>query len=93
MIQKAFREHLPAMPQIRDMTEARKKMVRSIVKRGGRYAQPDFFPEFFKYVSKSKFLTGRSENPWHGCCFDWLLKPANFQKIIEGNYHPEQKHA
>lgn len=92
-IAKAFREILPALPQPKDMTEARRKMIRSIVKRNPKYSKPEFFPEFFKYVSKSDFLMGRTERPWQGCCFDWLLKPANFQKIIEGNYHPEQKHA
>lgn len=93
VITKAFSENLAALPQPRDMTEKRKKMVRSIVKRGGRYAEPDFFAKFFAYVAKSDFLMGRSASPWHGCCFDWLLKPENFQKIIEGNYHPETDNA
>lgn len=89
----AFNNHLPALPQPRDMTEKRKKAIRSIVKRGGRYAEPDFFSRFFAYVSKSDFLMGRGAKPWRGCCFDWLLKPENFQKIIEGNYHPEDDNA
>lgn len=92
-ISQAFHEHLAALPQPRDMTEKRKKAIRSIVKRGGRYAEPDFFARFFAYVAKSDFLMGRSSNQWHGCCFDWLLKPENFQKIIEGNYHPEDDNA
>lgn len=93
LITQAFRKNLGALPQPRDMTEKRRKMVRSIVKRGGRYAEPDFFPKFFGYVAKSDFLMGRGPKPWHGCCFDWLLKPENFQKIIEGNYHPESENA
>lgn len=89
----AFGEHLAALPQPRDITEKRKKAIRSIVKRGGRYAEPDFFAKFFCYVAKSDFLMGRGAKPWHGCCFDWLLKPENFQKIIEGNYHGEGNNA
>ena len=92
-ITQAFSDHLAALPQPRDMTEKRKKAIRSIVKRGGRYAEPDFFARFFAYVAKSDFLMGRGAKPWHGCCFDWLLKPENFQKIIEGNYHPEDDNA
>jgi hypothetical protein len=92
-VTKAFGDHLGALPQPRDMTEKRKKAIRSIVKRGGRYAEPDFFARFFAYVAKSDFLMGRGAKPWHGCCFDWLLKPENFQKIIEGNYHPEDDNA
>ena len=68
-------------------------MVRSIVKRGGRYSEPEFFAKFFAYVAKSDFLMGCGAKPWHGCCFDWLLKPENFQKIIEGNYHGEGNNA
>lgn len=93
LVTSAFSEHLSALPQPRDMTEKRRKMVRSIVKRGGRYAEPDFFAKFFGYVTKSDFLMGRGAKPWHGCCFDWLLKPENFQKIIEGNYHGEGNNA
>lgn len=93
MITKAFREHLAALPQPRDMTDKRRRAVRSIVKRGGRYAEPDFFARFFAYVAKSDFLMGRGAKPWQGCCFDWLMKPENFQKIIEGNYHPEDDNA
>lgn len=93
MIAESFGEHLDALPQPRDITEKRKKAIRSIVKRGGRYSEEDFFPKFFEYVSKSDFLMGRSERQWHGCCFDWLLKPENFQKIIEGNYHTEAANA
>lgn len=92
-ITQAFSDHLAALPQPRDITEKRKKAIRSIVKRGGRYAEPDFFARFFAYVAKSDFLMGRGAKPWHGCCFDWLLKPENFQKIIEGNYHPEDDNA
>ncbi len=92
-IASAFRESLSVLPQPRDITEKRKRMIRTIVKRGGRYADADFFPKFFEYVSKSDFLMGRSKDPWHGCCFDWLLKPENFQKIIEGNYHGEDRNA
>ena len=92
-VTSAFSEHLSALPQPRDMTEKRRKMVRSIVKRGGRYADPEFFAKFFAYVAKSDFLMGRGAKPWHGCCFDWLLKPENFQKIIEGNYHGEGNNA
>lgn len=93
LITAGFGEHLSALPQPRDMTEKRKRAIQSIVSRGGRYAEPEFFAKFFAYVAKSDFLMGRGAKPWHGCCFDWLLKPENFQKIIEGNYHGEGNNA
>lgn len=36
-------------------------------------------------VERSKFLRG--ETGWHGFSFDWLIKKANFQKVLEGNYN------
>ena len=46
--------------------------------------------EFFKSVGKSRFLTGRV-NSKDGRAFvadlEWILKPSNFAKIVEGKYH------
>jgi predicted phage replisome organizer len=40
---------------------------------------------FFKSVNDSDFLSGRDDK-WHNCSFDWVIKPANRRKILEGNY-------
>lgn len=50
----------------------------------------------FVRIEKSDFLSGRS-GKWTGCSIDWILNPANWQKITEGNYDnreqtkPQQK--
>ena len=36
-------------------------------------------------VEGSDFLSGRS-GKWTLCSFDWLVKPANLTKVLEGNY-------
>lgn len=45
---------------------------------------------FFKHINKSKFLTGKI-NSKDGRAFladlEWIIKPNNFAKIIEGKYH------
>ena len=43
----------------------------------------------FQQVQDSDFLTGRNGS-WSMCGFDWVLKPANWQKVIEGNYQNKQ---
>jgi hypothetical protein len=49
-----------------------------------------WWEEFFKHVGKSKFLTGKV-NDKSGRTFvadlEWLIKPSNFAKIVEGKYH------
>ena len=41
--------------------------------------------ELFKIVDDSDFLSGRN-GKWTGCNLEWVLKPANITKIMEGNY-------
>jgi len=61
-------------------------MIRSRWNADEQFQSVEFWERFFTHVSESDFLMGRTDRPWTGCCFDWLLKPANFRKIVEGNY-------
>lgn len=36
-------------------------------------------------VGESSFLRGGGDKGWV-CTFDWLIKPGNFAKVLEGNY-------
>lgn len=69
-----------ALPKVRDLTEPRKKAIKSALKRLGQ----EGLIELFRKTAASDFLSGR-KNDWHAT-FDWILKPANLTKIIEGNY-------
>jgi hypothetical protein len=50
----------------------------------------NWFAEFFTHIGQSKFLTGKV-NSKDGRAFvadlEWILKPSNFAKIVEGKYH------
>lgn len=70
----------PSLPRIEKMTDARKKAIKSAEKNYGH----EIFESLFLRAEQSDFLTGRS-GLW-SCGFDWILKPANLVKIIEGNY-------
>jgi len=82
----AYAERLNGLPQLRIIDDSRKAMIRSRWNADERFQSVDFWDRFFTHVSESDFLMGRTDRPWTGCCFDWLLKPANFRKIVEGNY-------
>jgi len=49
-----------------------------------------WFGDFFQHIGASKFLTGKV-NSKDGRAFtadlEWILKPSNFAKIVEGKYH------
>lgn len=72
----------PTLPKIKDISGNRQKVVKA---RWKEHPDLEFFKELFERVNKSDFLSGRN-GKWNGCCFDWIMKPTNMQKIIEGNY-------
>ena len=67
-------------PSIRDLTPSRQELCRHRI---AQYSLDDFVTVFGK-VKASPFLRG--DLGWKGATFDWTLKRANFQKILEGNY-------
>ena len=49
----------------------------------------DWWREFFGYVSASDFLMGRANSNGRepfDCDLEWLVRPKNFVKVIEGKY-------
>lgn len=79
-IVEQFNSVCTALPKVRDLTEPRKKAIKSALKKLGQ----EGLIELFRKTAASDFLSGR-KNDWHAT-FDWILKPANITKIIEGNY-------
>jgi predicted phage replisome organizer len=75
------------LPTVKDLTNKRKDVLR-VCYREKKSIQ--YFEELFNKVNSSDFLTGR-DGKWHKCCFDWIIKPSNRQKILEGNYDNREK--
>ena len=79
---KVFVEYCPSLPAPNPSsawTAARKKSLKA------KRVTVEEFRDVCKKIERSDFLTGR-DGKWKGCSFDWILKPANWQKIMEGNY-------
>ena len=77
----SFNKLCTSLPKVQKLTEQRKKAIRNSTK---LLEQDGGFTALFERVEASNFLTGRSGD-WQ-CGFDWILKPANLTKILEGNY-------
>ena len=71
-----FKELCPELPQPQKLTEARRKAIRA-----AKEDKVDF-GTLFRKVHQSDFLSKKCR----ACCFDWILKPSNRAKIVEGNY-------
>jgi len=49
-----------------------------------------WFKRYFDYVADSDFLSGRS-GKFQSCDLGWLVTAANFEKVLSGKYHHEQR--
>lgn len=99
---EAYHELLPTCPRVVEWTPARRAAMaarwreQAVRKGEGRgyttvEAGLDFWRRYLGYVAKSDFLTGRAPGRAGAKPFvanlEWLVKPANFAKVVEGNYH------
>jgi hypothetical protein len=93
-IRAAFREILPMAIQHRAWNERRQKALRARWHEDPKRQSVDWWTKLFRYVATSEFLTGRANGsgrePFQ-LSLEWMLKPANLDKIIDGNYH--RRHA
>jgi len=93
-----YHESLPYCPQVREWNTTRQKYLQSrwrekAVSLGWQKDAEglEWFKRFFSFVGESKFLTGKSDGrngkPPFLADLEWLMKPSNFAKVVEGKYH------
>lgn len=70
-----------SFPRITKLSEARKKAIKA---RLNKYSMDDF-KKLFEMAEGSSFLKGENGRNW-SANFDWMMKDANFAKILDGNY-------
>ena len=68
------------------ISKKREESIRARINEFGK----DAFAEMIRKASKSDFLKGDG-NKGFIAKFDWMIRPSNFQKIIEGNYDNRNK--
>ena len=71
-------------PTVKAVSEARKKAIKARL----RVYSIDDFRKVFEMAEASTFLKGGNGRNWTAN-FDWLIKDANFAKVLDGNYNPE----
>ncbi len=78
-ITEEFNNICKSLPKVTAISQTRKKKIQNAdIRLGGE------FTEFFRKIESSDFLTGK-KGKWKAS-FDWVLKPENLIKILEGNY-------
>lgn len=76
-----FNRVVSRLPKVTALTPKRRGIIQQRIKEHGREAVSVCF---FK-AGKSDFLCGVNDRGWMAS-FDWIMKPENFVKILEGNY-------
>ena len=79
-ITDAYNRLCPSLPSVKSIPEARKTAIRECL---SSYAIEDVL-EAFRKAEISDFLKG-SNRKWQAS-FDWIIKPANIAKILDGKY-------
>jgi hypothetical protein len=86
-----FNKTLPGLPQVAMLTKDRITKISARWNDSTVHQDLGFWAEFFELVGSSPFLMGEGEgrdgNKPFRATFDWLIKPSNFVKVVEGNYH------
>ena len=72
--------------QIRSISGKRADALRARLRQYG----DDSFNECVEAIRQSDFLQGRNNRGWV-VTFDWLVKPSNYPKVLEGNYRNKVK--
>lgn len=85
-----YHERLPMLPKVARLNTSRKTKIRQMWKEN-EMNDLDVWRDYFDYVAKSKFLTGKVHPPNGRKVFmadiDWLINSNNAIKIEEGKYH------
>ena len=76
-----FHSACPNLPKVLIQSEARKKLIADRLSDFGK----EKLLLVFKLAGESDFLNGKNDKNW-SADLDWILKPANFIKILENKY-------
>lgn len=90
---KLYHELLPHAPTVRLWTDTRKRYLTARWREDKKRQNLDWWRKLFGYVAKSDFLCGRVEPTGSRkgqapfvANLEWIIRPSNIVKIIEGNY-------
>jgi uncharacterized protein YdaU (DUF1376 family) len=93
-----FHKILPELPEIRIWNNTRQSLLKSRWRETAIRLQwkdgndgLEYFEKLFNWIRQSPFLMGKV-NPKPGqrafeCELEWILRPQNWAKLIEGKYH------
>jgi hypothetical protein len=86
LVARMYNDTCVSFPRLVSLSDARKKAIKA---RLNSYTLEDF-KKVFELAESSTFLKGSNSRNW-SANFDWIIKDANFAKILDGNYNDKGK--
>ena len=87
---KLYHEKLPMLRGVREWNKGRQRFLRTRWNENEERQSLEWWGEYFDYVKTCPWLIGQNENGWQAD-LEWLVRPSNFIKVIEGNYEPRKQ--
>jgi uncharacterized protein YdaU (DUF1376 family) len=80
----AYHELLPELPPVNDWPDVSATHLRNLWRKSAKRQVVAWWRELFAYVRTSDFLMGEKTD--FQASLGWLVKPANFAKVVNGTY-------
>lgn len=84
-----YHEVLPELPPVNDFADVSATHLRNQWRKAEKRQTLDWWRDLFTYVRKSPFLMGEKTD--FQASLGWIVKPANFAKVVNGNYDDRKK--
>lgn len=84
-IRKLYNSILPELPSCKIRNKTFDANTRSRWKEDKDRQKLEWWRYLFSLIRESDFLMGRTDRPFM-CSLDWIVKPTNMTKILNGNY-------
>lgn len=85
----AYHELLPSLSRVRGWSSKRKLALDARIRERCAEGKPadtiGYWRSFFEAVASRPFLCGENDRGWRAD-LEWLLRPENFLKVVEGRY-------
>lgn len=87
----AYHEELPELRPVQVWNDQRRKLLQSRWREKPERQDVEYWRRYFRFIRESEFLMGQTDSgpgkkPF-SADLEWLIRPTNFAKIVEGKYH------
>lgn len=79
-----YHEKCPTLRRVKIWSGEREKHLKARWRESEKHQSLEFWGKYFDYVAASDFLTGKTSA--FTADLEWLVKPSNFIKVVEGKY-------